>query len=94
MRHRLVLTASHPDDGLLEIGVVTARNPVDWARLLGRVVMRDAARSPFVQMTRGRSFRVRFDRKLRYELDGGIRPAAKDLRIEMHPRSVTICVPA
>jgi diacylglycerol kinase family enzyme len=62
--------------------------------VLGRVALRNAERSPFVEMTRGRSFRIRFDRKIRYELDGGARPAAKDLRIEVHPRSVTICVPA
>jgi diacylglycerol kinase (ATP) len=89
-----VFTAAKPDDGLLELGVVTARNPVDWARALGRVALRSAERSPFVEMTRGRSFRVRFDRKLPYELDGGARPAARDLRIDVHPRSVTICVPA
>lgn len=89
-----VFTAAEPDDGLIELGIVTARNPVDWARMLGRVAVRSAERSPFVEMTRGRSFRVRFDRKLPYELDGGIRPAARDLRIDVHPRSVTICVPA
>jgi diacylglycerol kinase (ATP) len=89
-----VFTAAKPDDGLLELGVVTARNPVDWARTFGRVALRSAERSPFVEMTRGRSFRVRFDRKLRYEVDGGVRPAAKNLRIDVHPRSVTICVPA
>lgn len=83
-----------PDDGLLELGVVTARNPVDWARMLGRVALSSAERSPFVELTRGRSFRVRFDRKLPYELDGGARAAARDLRIDVHPRSVTICVPA
>lgn len=87
-------TAAEPDDGILELGVVTARNPVDWARTLGRVALRSADGSPFVEMTRGRSFRIRFDRKLCYEVDGGIRPAAKDLRIDVHPRSVTICVPA
>jgi diacylglycerol kinase (ATP) len=89
-----VFTAAKPDDGLLELGVVTARNPVDWARTFGRVALCSAERSPFVEMTRGRSFRVRFDRKLRYEVDGGVRPAAKNLRIDVHPRSVTICVPA
>jgi diacylglycerol kinase family enzyme len=89
-----VFTAAKPDDGLLELGVVTARNPVDWARTFGRVALRSAERSPFVEMTRRRSFRVRFDRKLRYEVDGGVRPAAKDLRIDVHPRSVTVCVPA
>jgi diacylglycerol kinase (ATP) len=89
-----VFTAAKPDDGLLELGVVTASTPVGWARVLGRAALGSAERSPFVEMTRGRSFRVRFDRKVRYELDGGARPAARDLRIEVHPRSVTICVPA
>ena len=89
-----IFTAAKPDDGLLEIGVVTARNPVDWARVLGRIALHGAARSPFVEMTRGRSLRVRFDRKLPYELDGGIRPPARNLRIDVHPRSVTICVPS
>jgi diacylglycerol kinase (ATP) len=86
--------AAKPDDGLLELGVVTARNPVDWARTFGRVALHSAEQSPFVEMTCGQSFRVRFDRKLRYEIDGGIRAAARELRIDVHPRSVTICVPA
>ena len=89
-----VFAAAKPDDGLLEFGVVTARNPVHWARILGRVALGSAERSPFVEMTRGRSFRVRFDRRLRYQVDGGVRAAAKDLRIDVHPRSVTVCVPA
>jgi diacylglycerol kinase (ATP) len=89
-----VFPAALPDDGILELGVVTARNPVDWLRTLGRVAVGGAERSPFVETTAGTSFRIRFDRKLPYELDGGARPAVKDLRIKVHPRSVTICVPA
>jgi diacylglycerol kinase (ATP) len=89
-----VFTAARPDDGLLDLAVVTASNPAGWATVLGRVALRSAEHSPFVEMTRGRSFRIRFDRKIRYELDGGARPAARDLRIDVHPRSVTICVPA
>jgi diacylglycerol kinase (ATP) len=86
--------AAEPDDGLLEIGVVTARNPVDWTRMFGRVALRSTERSPFVEMAQGRSFRVRFAGKLPYELDGGVRPPTRVLRIEVQPRSVTICVPA
>jgi diacylglycerol kinase family enzyme len=89
-----VFTAARPDDGLLELGVVTASNPVGWATVLGRVALHSAEHSPFVDTTRGRSFRIRFDRKVQYEVDGGARPAARDLRIKVHPRSVTICVPA
>jgi diacylglycerol kinase (ATP) len=89
-----VFPAAQPDDGLLRLGVVTAANPLDWMRTMGRAVTGDAERSPFVEVTTGTSFRIRFDRKLSYELDGGTRPAVKDLRIKVHPRSVTICVPA
>jgi diacylglycerol kinase (ATP) len=89
-----VFPDARPDDGLLQLGVVTAANPADWMRTLGRVATGAAERSPFVEMTAGTSFRIRFDRKIPYELDGGARPAVKDLRIKVYPRSVTICVPA
>ena len=85
---------AQPDDGLLEFGVVTAGNAAQWARTLGRVMLGEAERSPFVHVTRGRKFRVRFDPQLPYELDGGARPAARKLRIKVHPSSVRICVPA
>jgi diacylglycerol kinase (ATP) len=85
---------AQPDDGLLELGVVTAKNPVEWARTLGRVALGEAGKSPFVEVTRGSKFRIRFDRRLPCELDGGARPAVKKMRIKVHPSSITICVPA
>ncbi len=89
-----VFPGAQPDDGLLELGVVTARNPVEWARTFGRVALGDAAKSPFVEVTQGKKFRIRFDRRLPCELDGGARPAAEKLRIKVHRSSITICVPA
>jgi len=86
--------SARPDDGLLELGVVTAAGPVQWARTLARLAAGEAGKSPFVEVTRGRQFRLRFDRRFPYELDGGARPAARKLRIEVHPSSVTVCVPA
>ena len=50
--------------------------------------------SPFVRVTAGRKFRIQFAREIPYELDGGARRAVRDLRIKVHPRSVTVCVPA
>jgi diacylglycerol kinase (ATP) len=89
-----VFPAAQPDDGLLELGLVTASNPVEWARTLGRVAFGHPQRSPFVRVTAGTKFRIRFAQEIPYELDGGTRAAARDLRIKVHPRSVTICVPA
>jgi diacylglycerol kinase (ATP) len=84
---------AQPDDGRLELGVVTARNPVQWARTFGRLALGHPERSPFAKVTQGKKFRIRFDEKVRFELDGGARPASKKLRIKVHPSSVTVCVP-
>lgn len=85
---------AQPDDGLLDLGVITAKNPVEWARTLSRVALGRAGQSPFVEVTRGRKFVVRFSRPLPYELDGGARPAVTRLRVKVRPASITVCVPA
>jgi diacylglycerol kinase (ATP) len=85
---------ARPDDGLLELGLVTAKNPVQWARTFGRIAVRRAGKSPFVEVTQGKKFKIRFGRKLPYELDGGARPAVKVMKIKVRPCSVEICVPA
>lgn len=86
-------TAWSPSSGLLELGVVTARNPVQWARTFGPMALGQPERSPFAKVTRGKKVKIRFDQKVRFELDGGARPARRKLRIKAWPRSVTVCVP-
>jgi YegS/Rv2252/BmrU family lipid kinase len=85
--------AAEPDDGWLEVGVVTAKGAVQWARTFGRAVVGNAARSPFVRTTRAKSIDVRFDHPVVYELDGGDRPAVKHLEITVEPGAIEICVP-
>ena len=89
-----VFRGAQPDDGLLEIGLVTAKNPAEWARALGRVVQGRAGGSPFIEVTRGERFRIRFDRSMPYELDGGARGTVKELRIKVHPGAIKLCLPA
>jgi len=85
---------ARPDDGMLELGLVTASNPAQWARTLGRVVAGQPQKSPFVHVTRGQRIRVRFNRKFGCELDGGARKAVKKMRIRVHPGAIRISVPA
>ncbi len=85
---------ARPDSGRLEVGVVTARSPVQWARTFGRIALGHPERSPFTKVTSGTKVKIQFDRKVRFELDGGARPARKKLRVKVHPGSVTVCVPA
>jgi YegS/Rv2252/BmrU family lipid kinase len=82
-----------PDDGRLEVGVVTANGLIDWGRALGRTIIGDPEGSPFVRTASGSRFDVRLDRKVPYQLDGGDRPPTKRLRVSVEPSSVTICVP-
>jgi diacylglycerol kinase (ATP) len=89
-----IFPGARPDDGRLALGVVTAGNPWQWARVFGRLVAGTAATSPFAHLTRGQQFKLKFDQPIRYEVDGGARQAVRKLRIQVHPSSVTICVPA
>jgi diacylglycerol kinase (ATP) len=84
---------ARPDDGLLEVGVVTAKNAIEWARVLSRLVVKDAQNSPLTQMGRGSKINIRFDRPTTFELDGGARKAKKKFRASIEPRAITVCVP-
>ena len=48
-----VFTGAQPDDGVLEIGVVTAKGVVQWLRVLGRMAAGQTERSPLTTLTRG-----------------------------------------
>jgi diacylglycerol kinase (ATP) len=88
-----VFPDARPDDGRLQIGVVTADGALDWARTMGRAISGDVGASPFVRTTSGSSFEVRMGKGVPYELDGGDRKAKKKLRIKVKPAAITVCVP-
>ncbi len=83
-----------PDDGKLELGVVTADGLIEWTRTIARTAVGSTSASPFVQVTKATSIRVKFDRKILYELDGGDREPVKSLKVEVEPAAITVCVPA
>lgn len=85
---------ARPDDGLLEIGVITAKGLWQWSRTLARAVTGEPQSSPFVQTARGRKFDVRFENPYPYELDGGDRKKVRRLRVKVRAAAVTVCVPA
>jgi diacylglycerol kinase (ATP) len=84
---------AQPDDGLLNLGVVTASGAMDWVRTLGRSVIGDAQGSPFVETTTGQAFDIRLDKAVPYEIDGGVRKKTKRLKVKVDPGAITVCVP-
>jgi diacylglycerol kinase (ATP) len=88
-----VFADAEPDDGWLDIGVVTAKGVVQWMRVLGRMATGHSERSPLTRTTRGRKIDVRLARKTLYELDGGDRPSASRLKVRIEPGAIAIRVP-
>jgi diacylglycerol kinase (ATP) len=84
---------AHPDDGVLELGVVSADGIREWAGTVARAVVGTAAKSPHAFTTKVHSVRIELDRKVPYEIDGGDRKKVRKLRVEVEPEAVRICVP-
>lgn len=88
-----VFPDARPDDGVLELGIVTAEGLVQWTRTLARTAVGDPNRSPFVRTTKASSVKVELDRKVLYELDGGDRSKVKAFKVEVEERALNVCVP-
>jgi YegS/Rv2252/BmrU family lipid kinase len=84
---------ARPDDGVLEIGVVTAATPLQWARVMTRMTLGRSERSPYVDVRQGKEFRIRLDRELPFELDGGARGTTSSIRAHVEPGALVVCVP-
>ncbi len=88
-----VFADARPDDGLLEVGVVTAEGALQWGRVIARTVAGSSEQSPFLRVTKAKSVEVKLDRKVGYELDGGDREKVKKFTVEVDPGAVGVCVP-
>lgn len=89
-----VFDTASPLDGLLDVGVFQADGPAQWLRVLGRVVSRgETEKSPLVQATKARKIDIRFDKKVRFELDGGARGKTRKLKVRVKPGALIVCLP-
>jgi YegS/Rv2252/BmrU family lipid kinase len=87
-----VFEDARPDDGALDLAVVSADGVWQWARALSRAVAGHAEKSPLVQMTRAHKVSIRIDRPLPYEMDGGARSKTDKLKVKVVPSAVRIRV--
>jgi diacylglycerol kinase (ATP) len=81
-----------PDDGKLELGVVTAEGLIEWGRMLARAAVGSAGNSPLAQTTKATSVKVKLNRKILYELDGGDRKKVKAFKVKAEPGAISVCV--
>jgi diacylglycerol kinase family enzyme len=81
-----------PDDGQLDVLIVTATRPVELARVLGRMAMRQMSGSPFVTAFATRDVEVLAEPVIATQLDGDV-CGATPVRFTIDPGSVRIVVP-
>lgn len=83
---------SRADDGLLEVGVLTATGVLETVRTVARVAVGSADDAAFARTTKAASVRIKMDRKVLYEVDGGDRTKVKSLRVDVEPSAIVVCV--
>jgi diacylglycerol kinase family enzyme len=88
-----VFPDASPCDGLLEVGVVTARTAWQWLGVFSHVGVGRPDLSAHVDTKRAKRIVVELDRKRAYELDGGIRAPVKRLEVQVEAGAITVCVP-
>jgi diacylglycerol kinase (ATP) len=84
---------ARPDDGQLELGVVTAEGLVQWGRMIARAAVGTVSKSPFARTTKARRVTVKLSRKILYELDGGDRSKLKSFKVRVEAGAINVRVP-
>jgi YegS/Rv2252/BmrU family lipid kinase len=88
-----LLPGAAPDDGLLDIVVLTATGWAGWLAVLAQVLLRRGASE---QVTRGafRELRVEADREYPWELDGELMGSTRQLAISIRAERLLVRGPA
>ena len=87
-----LLSEAEPDDGLLDIAVLTPRTLRNWAAL-GWGLIRRSNRVPSMEVFRGAKIEVVSNRQQPRQLDGDLIDTRDRLSAEVIPAAVWLCVP-
>ncbi|MFB9239884.1 diacylglycerol/lipid kinase family protein [Plantactinospora siamensis] len=87
-----LLTEAEPDDGLLDVAVLTPNNLRHWLEL-GWAVLRRHERVPRMLTLRGKQVRIKARRNEPRELDGDLIEPGRTLNVKVRPESLWLCVP-
>jgi diacylglycerol kinase family enzyme len=87
-----LLADAEPDDGFLDVAVLSPRTLRHWLAL-GWAVLRRRERVPRMEVFRGRQVRITSDRVQPRELDGDVIEPGRVLHAEVRPAALWLCVP-
>jgi YegS/Rv2252/BmrU family lipid kinase len=89
----LLLPGAEPDDGVLDLLVLTARGLAGWLALTSDVLLR-RRRTRHVARIAFRDLHVVLDRPRLWELDGEVIGRTRQLRVSVRPGALLVRVPA
>ncbi|MFV2104348.1 diacylglycerol/lipid kinase family protein [Micromonospora sp. LOL_024] len=87
-----LLTEAEPDDGYLDVAVLTPRTLRHWLAL-GWAVLRRSDRVPRLEVYRARRVEITSNRTQPRELDGDLIEPGRELRVQIRRRALWLCVP-
>ncbi|WP_331461227.1 diacylglycerol/lipid kinase family protein [Micromonospora tarapacensis] len=87
-----LLTEAEPDDGYLDVAVLTPRTLRHWLSL-GWAVLRRRDRVPRMEVYRARRVEINSNRAQPRELDGDLIEPGRTLRVQIRRRALWLCVP-
>ncbi|MEU6074281.1 diacylglycerol kinase family protein [Micromonospora sp. NPDC047074] len=87
-----LLTDAEPDDGYLDVAVLTPRTLRHWLAL-GWAVVRRQERVPRMEVFRARRVEITSNRAQPRELDGDLIEPGRTLKVEIRRRALWLCVP-
>lgn len=89
-----LLPSADPADGVLDLVLVSARSPLDWARVAARVLLRSDREDRLLARTPFRRLEVESDRPVPHEVDGDPVGDVTRLVVEVAPGALTVRVAA
>ncbi|MFC6568755.1 diacylglycerol/lipid kinase family protein [Actinoplanes utahensis] len=87
-----LLSEARPDDGLLDVAILSPRTLRHWAAL-GWGVLRRKQRVPRMETYTATRVQIRSKRAQPRQLDGDLIDPGKDLLVTVRPKALLLCVP-
>ena len=89
----VLLPGAQPDDGQLEVGILSPVSPLDWLRFAYHVLAHDHQEGPHLVRHRAQRIEIRADTVLSRQADGEMLPAGDSLTVTLAPAALTVRVP-
>jgi len=87
-----LLSEAQPDDGKLDVAVLSPRSLGHWARL-GWAVVRRSKRVPLMETYTAQRVEIYSNRPQSRQLDGDLIDPGKTMKIHIRRRALLLCVP-